>query len=108
MREFVDRLLAGVRVDDPAPGIRGPAARAVLVDFALGLGVTPWSRDGSLVLRCSVDDGALAGVCLGTGADASDIGGDGGSLRSETFPPVILASGGVVTSGELAVEFGDV
>lgn len=70
---------------------------------ALGFGVALWSADGSLDLREAVAPTgagvfAAAGVGLGMGAEASDMGGDGGSWTWT------LASGGVVISGELAVE----
>jgi hypothetical protein len=52
--------------------------------------------------------GVLATATLGRGTEASDIGGEGGSWMSETAGlERDLASSGVVTSGELAVEFGD-
>lgn len=96
---------AGVRSGGPPVEVRladgrVPAARGTL---ALGLGVMPWSVEGKRDLRT---DGApigagvlvVAGAAFGIGAEASDIGGDGGSCTWS------FVSGGVVTRGELAVE----
>lgn len=77
-----------------------------------GFGVA--SADGIRVLRATPEmaAGVLCGEAspfLGRGAEASDIGGEGGSWTSETVSAVDmdLVSGGVVTSGELAVDCGD-
>ncbi len=53
--------------------------------------------------------GVLAGATVGLGADASDMGGEGGSWTSEADSGVErdLVSGGVVMRGELAVELGE-
>lgn len=93
------------------PETRGGGMR-VVDDLARGLGVTLSPREGRrLGLRCSVRTGVFAGVALGTGLDASDMGGEGGSLMSETVPTdesAFPVGGGVVMRGELAVELGDV
>lgn len=96
--------LAGVRRGAaPAEG-RPPEGRIDVENpFGFGLGVAPKSADGKRDLRvveAPAGKGAFAVVegALGIGAEASDMGGDGGSCTST------LASGGVVTKGELAVE----
>jgi len=105
---------AGVRVALLVVATRVPGARAL--DDAveaenLGLGVILWSADGSRDFLCVAGPGVLIGAPLafGSGAEASDMGGDGGSWISETVSAVErdLVSGGVVISGELAVEFGE-
>lgn len=103
MRGFVD-LFAGVRSGTPLE-TRPPGARLLVVvaGLARGFGVTLLSRDGRRDLRAT--PGVLAADALGKGADASDMGGDGGSRSSAALCD--FASGGVVTSGELAVELGD-
>jgi hypothetical protein len=95
---------AGVRSGAPPVEGRPPAGRAEPGNpFALGLGVAPKSAEGRRDFRAvefvpTAETLAVAGVAFGIGADASDIGGDGGSWTSA------LVSGGVVTRGELAVE----
>ena len=100
---------AGVRRDAPPPEMRLPAARVSVPVLGLDrdLGVTLLSSDGSRDLRSPpVLLAALAdAVDLGRGAEASDMGGDGGSCTAAVDRG--LASGGVVMSGELAVELGD-
>lgn len=103
---------AGVRiVVVPPVEMRLPGALVVLVGgFARGLGVTLLSAEGSrerLVVLAGA--GVRVDATLGRGADASDMGGEGGSrarIREssarEDFEP-----GGVVTRGELAVESGE-
>jgi hypothetical protein len=73
----------------------------------LGLGVA--SVDGMRVLRAAGAGVFAAFTAFGSGAEASDMGGDGGSWTSDTVSAVEsdFVSGGVVTSGELAVDCGD-
>lgn len=76
-------------------------------DDSLGLGVVLVSIEGSLdFLVFAAGTGVLIGGTLvfgnGGGADASDMGGDGGSLTGVLTEEMEEASGGVVTSGELA------
>lgn len=107
---------AGVRVGGPVEG-RPPDGRVLLTDVVKerGLGVMLCSVDGRRDLRVA-DAGVLAGVLrgvretilLGTEAETSDIGGDGGSLIWAGFAAGrASASGGVDTMGELAVEPGE-
>lgn len=78
------------------------------VDDNLGLGVTLVSIDGSLdvFLSLGVGAGVLIGGTLtfgrGGGADASDMGGDGGSCTGVLVEDTEEDSGGVLMSGELA------
>ena len=107
-------LVAGVTVATRAPGGR------LLVDAVnLGLGVTLWSAEGSRDFRGGAPTGAgvfggplaAAAATFGSGTEASDMGGDGGSRGPCGAPSSTaaraLASGGVVMSGELAVEPGE-
>ncbi|MDU7307036.1 MAG: hypothetical protein E7L41_22005 [Escherichia coli] len=85
-RVLVDRF-AGVRRDAP-PDMRGPAAARLSVPMlgcVRGLGVALLSSDGRRDLRGSEPymPGALA-IDLRIEAEASDMGGDGGSCTSET------------------------
>lgn len=80
-------------------------------EASLGLGVVLVSIDGNLdLLGFDVDGtGVLMGGTLvlgsGGGAEASDMGGDGGSLTGVlTEDTEEAASSGVVMSGELAVD----
>lgn len=78
-------------------------------DDSLGLGVTLVSIDGSLdFLGLEAGWGVLMGGTLvlgiGGGAEASDMGGDGGSLTGVFVDDTEDDSGGVVISGELAPE----
>lgn len=107
-------FVAGVRNVD-APDGRPPAGRTLppTTGFVRALGVTVLSNDGKRDVLGKVPDGLEnlpAGVAFGSGAEASDIGGDGGSFTSETISVSDndLLSGGVVIRGELAVELGDV
>lgn len=105
-RGFAVRF-AGVRSGAPLDR-RGAGARLVVVvgGLARGLGVTLLSSDGRRDLRTT--PGVFAAGAFGRGADASDMGGDGGSFSSEAdSTSESFDSGGVVTSGELAVELGD-
>lgn len=75
-----------------------------------GFGVTEWSAEGRRDRR--TDDDVEAGVratsAFGSGTDVSDMGGDGGSLMATGVGVLSgFISGGVVISGELAVEFGE-
>lgn len=77
------------------------------VDDNLGRGVTVVSIEGSLdFLGFGAGAGVLIGGTLvlgnGGGADASDMGGDGGSLTGVLTEEMDEASGGVVMRGELA------
>lgn len=105
---FVVDRGAGVRRFEAPPETRLPCRAAA--DLTRGLGVMLWSRDGSRDLRGTAPPGLVAVVALAMGADASDMGGEGGSCTSESVSVVerALVSGGVVMSGELAVELGDV
>jgi hypothetical protein len=71
---------------------------------ARGFGVVLVSADGSLLFRTGA--GVLIPPILGSGREASDMGGDGGSWRSEAASSAerALRSGGVIIIGELAVE----
>ena len=105
------RGLAGVLTCDPGPDSRDPGSLVVEAEAVLGrgLGVALLSSDGRRDLRLRVGTPmGLPGVCLGSD-EASDIGGDGGSVSSEaaSVEATDLASGGVVMSGELAVEPGE-
>ena len=79
---------------------RVPGARVADDENSFGFGVTLLSADGSRDFRVA-GNGVLAGATLANGADASDMGGEGGSWTWGTV------SGGVVIMGELAVEFGE-
>lgn len=76
---------------------------------SLGLGVTLLSAEGNLVFRWEAGSGVFARGALGRGTEVSDMGGEGGSCISEAVRGVDtgLESGGVVISGELAVEIGE-
>lgn len=103
-------LGAGVRTLEVV-ATRLPGAREVAASDCRGFGVTLLSAEGNLDFLCIDGPGVLRGFCLGlgSGADASDIGGDGGSWISDRVSAVAtdLESGGVVMSGELAVELGE-
>lgn len=101
---------AGVRKVVPPVEIRLPGARVDPVGgLALGLGVILFSAEGRRVFRDLFGAGVLAAATLGRVAEASDMGGEGGSRRSEreSEGKGDLASGGVVMRGELAVEPGE-
>lgn len=102
---------AGVRVTLPVVAMREPGPRADETDElkVLGLGVTLLSADGRRDLLVVSAGVFAAAAALGRCAEASDMGGEGGSCNSDTVATVDmdLVSGGVVISGELAVEFGD-
>ena len=91
----------------PVVATRLPGGRLREEANCFGLGVT-LSGAGIRGLRCTAD-GVLKGTGLARGAEASDMGGDGGSCSSETVSAVAidLVSGGVETMGELAVELGE-
>ena len=76
---------------------------------AFGLGVAPMSTEGRRILRCAAGPGVLVAGTLESDAEASDLGGEGGSWISETVSTVEidLLSGGVMTNGELAVDCGE-
>jgi hypothetical protein len=109
-REFVDRL-AGVLSGTPPVEGRPPGGRRLLVVGGLtplGLGVVS-VEEGRRVFLAAPMAGALRdapSAFLGRAADASDAEGEGGSCSSERVSAVDrdLVSGGVVMSGELAVE----
>lgn len=109
-RLAVLRVAPGVRNCGPAPDVREPGIRAAVGSVLVrGFGVAAvLSSDGMRVtLRRDGSPAVRAGVCLGRDPDASDMGGDGGSVSSE--PEVKdLTSPGVVMRGELAVDWGDV
>lgn len=78
-------------------------------DDSRGRGVTLESMDGNLDFFCLV--GAVTGVLIGGtlavfgkggGAEASDMGGEGGSLTGVLVDETEAVSGGVDTMGELA------
>ena len=97
---------AGVRKFGGPPEMRLPWR--TLTDFTRGLGVTLLSMDDNLLFRSSVPTGFVAVLALTTGTEASETGGEGGSCASvSSAEDSDLASGGVVISGELAVELGD-
>lgn len=87
---------------------RIPGTRMVLVVAVFGLGVMLRSAEGRRDLFWADGAGVFSmELGLGKGAEASDIGGDGGSLR--VGAPLFeggndMSSGGVVTRGELAIE----
>jgi hypothetical protein len=101
---------AGLRVWVAA---RMPAGRVVVEEVsALGFGVTLLSAmDGNLDLFWEDGAGVLSREeGFGSEADVSDLGGDGGSVSIGA--PFLgggraITSGGVVMSGELAVERGE-
>lgn len=101
----VDRVAGAVRsVEFVADRVGG---RDDAEDDNLGLGVTVGSIEGSLdLLGLETGAGVLIEGTLvfgsGAGADASDIGGDGGSLTGVLTDETDEDSGGVVMSGELA------
>lgn len=102
---FVDRG-TGVRRAAPPPDKR--LFWRVVDDLTRGFGVTLLSRDGRRVLRLDAPT-ALAvatGLARGAGSEASDMGGEGGSCTSDIVSSAdnSFVSGGVVISGELAVE----
>lgn len=101
---------AGVRrAALPVVAMRAPGARDDTEEpNCLGLGVMLWSADGRRDLRV-VGAGVFAVAIFGKGAEASDMGGEGGSWISDTVSAVEMdfVSGGVRISGELAVEFGE-
>jgi hypothetical protein len=102
---------AGVRsAAVPVVAARAPGPRVDDMDVLkfLGLGVMLWSADGRRDLRV-VGAGVFTAFFLGNGADASDMGGEGGSWTSDAVSavPTDLVSGGVRISGELAVELGE-
>lgn len=97
---------AGVRRVPPVE-IRLPGARlGAVIGCPLGLGVVLLSEDGNRDLRAA---GVLADESLGRGAEASDMGGEGGSRSSESVSMFErdFESGGVVMRGELAVDPGE-
>lgn len=97
---------AGVRSVPPVE-IRLPGARfGAVIGSPLGLGVVLLSEDGNRDLRAA---GVLAVDNLGRGAEASDMGGEGGSRNSESVSRFEsdFESGGVVMRGELAVDPGE-
>jgi hypothetical protein len=105
----------GVRsIADPVVADRVPGVRPLEVSGRMrGLAAACWSIDCIRVFRISPAD-ADAGWKLGargSGADASDIGGDGGSVSSVSSgmlsPASDFMSVGVVMSGELVAELGD-
>lgn len=109
MARLAGVLMGGLPVDGRLLGMRvlEPGAFA-----PLGFGVA--SADGRRVLRAAPERAAgvfcpAAPAFLGRGADASDMGGDGGSCTSERVSTVDIdfVSGGVVTRGELAVDCGE-
>lgn len=76
----------------------------------LGFGVV--SEDGWRIVLLAPTAGVLrdaASAFLGSGADTSDAEGDGGYCSSEALSAADkdLESSGVVTSGELAVDWGE-
>jgi hypothetical protein len=87
---------------------RDAGAREVEVLKCFGFGVMLWSAEGSRDFFAT-GAGVFVVASLGRVAEASDMGGDGGSCTSETVSAVDtdFESGGVVISGELAVECGD-
>lgn len=111
-REFVDRLAGVLSGTPPAEG--RPPGRRLLVAGALtplGLGVVS-VEEGRRVFLAAPTAGVLRdapSAFLGRAADASDAEGEGGSCSSETVSAVErdLVSGGVVMSGELAVDWGE-
>ena len=112
-RAAVERF-AGVRNAAGLAPIEGrlAGARDVVEGAGLVRGFGVASAEGSRDLRAALD--AAAGVLdaaavLGRGAEASDMGGDGGSWTSDAAPAADedFISGGVETRGELAVEFGE-
>ena len=110
MARFAGVLRGALPIDGRLLGMR------VLEEGSLapiGLGVI--SAEGRRLLRATPEMAAgvfckAAPPFLGSGAEASDMGGDGGSCTSETVSAVDmdLVSGGVVTRGELAVDWGEV
>ncbi len=106
---MVVRIGAGVRIVPVAE--RVPGGRMLGIEV-LGLGVMVWSTEGSLVFFRSVGGAGVLSLVLDAGLgiveEASDMGGDGGSLRTVS----LLAGGkaissGVEISGELAVDLGE-
>lgn len=102
----VDRGAVVVRSDALVVADRPVVGREVPV-AALGLGVTLASKGGSLdgflgLAGAGVFIEGTLGLDFGRGADASDIGGEGGSLTGVLEDTV--DSGGVVIIGELAPE----
>lgn len=104
----VDRGAVVVRIDEPVEPVA--AARAVVgrevevagLDFGVTLGSNGGNLDAFLGLvgaGVMIDD--ALGLDLGRDTDASDIGGDGGSL-TWILVEDMEDSGGVVVSGELA------
>jgi hypothetical protein len=102
-------LGAGVLTDELVVATRVPGGRLVVeADNAFGFGVTLWSADGKRDFRCTLLAGVFAAATLGSGTEASDIGGEGGSWIAGAVSLVDnLVSGGVVIRGELAVESGE-
>lgn len=103
--EVVDRGAVGARdvVEDRVGG------REEAVDDMRGRVVTLVSMDGSLGFFCLVEAEVLMGGILtvlgsGGGAEASDMGGEGGSLTGVLVDETEDVAGGVETIGELAPE----
>lgn len=92
-----------------APETRPPVGRLLVTEAVKdrGFGVTLCSTDGRRETLRVVDAGVLVTVRLGTDAETSDIGGEGGSMSSAFAAGKASESGGVVTMGELAVELGE-
>jgi hypothetical protein len=126
---WVREFEAGIRCDVPrAPGSLGAGVRVAAVaapaavgrvggldevelpNAGRGLGVMLWSAEGRRDLRVVEGAGVFAatflGAGVGAGTETSDMGGEGGSWSC--FPARRgSVSGGVVMSGELAVESGE-
>lgn len=98
---------AGVRV---LVTERMPGAFIPLETAPFGFGVMLRSAEGMRDLFCEFAGVFIFEDNLGRGAEASDIGGDGGSLI--VGAPLLeggkeISSGGVVIRGELAMERGE-
>jgi hypothetical protein len=106
----VVRVGAGVRAA-VVVAERVPAGRMLDMED-LGLGVMLWSAEGRRDFFWAGGAGVLKSLVAGLGleAEASDIGGDGGSWETaltEGGGKETSSLGGVVISGELAVERGE-
>jgi hypothetical protein len=106
--ELAPAAVAGVRSNaDPVTPDRVPGARpAVTTGRLRGVGTACSSIDCMRALRT----GAWALDARGNEIEASDIGGDGGSVSSSRDPGMLSLTGdlrsiGVVIKGELAAEW---
>lgn len=109
-RGAVDRLAGVLVVEALVDAPRATGGRFVVDEekvFVRGFGVVLLSADGRRVFLCGA--GVLSCVLLGLGSEveASDMGGDGGSWMGPFLGGSSAVSGGVVMSGELAVEPGE-